>query len=246
MKQSAPLPIDENPRPREVPDPLLATVGWPVTRTIDCRPVVPPVDRSFTATLEARRSCRVMIRAPLGVVVNAVAFATRPRQAMEGDYFERSRRPSPSAGAIHPVEILFINGTSSVLRYVAVNHQIEVLRVSHQVALEEFVRDCHEILPLASGTAIVLVGDMNRVSAFYERAESFLWRDGGVLMQTLALVATAYRLAFCPLGILGDLVVRSLGLPKWASAVGVAMIGRRDEEHLEQTTVEQIWRCVSA
>ena len=143
------------------------------------------------------------------------------------------------------MEILFINGTSSVLRYVAVDHQIEVLRVSHRVALEEFVRDCYEILPLASGTAIVLVGDMNRVSAFYERAESFLWRDGGVLMQTLALVATAYRLAFCPLGILGDLVVRSLGLPKWASAVGVAMIGRRDEEHLEQTTVEQIWRCVS-
>lgn len=245
MKQSGPIPTDENPRPREVPDPLLGSVEWPVTRTIDCRPVVPPVDQSFTSTLEARRSCRVMVRAPLRVVVNAVAFATRPRQEMEGDFFGRSRRPSPSAGAIHPVEILFIHGASSILRYAAVNHQIEVLRVSHQEALEEFVRDCHQILPLASGTAVVLVGDMNRVSAFYERAESFLWRDGGVLMQTLTLVATAYRLAFCPLGILGDLVVHSLGLPEWASAVGVAMIGRRDEDHLEQATAEQVWRCVS-
>ena len=245
MNQSAPLPTDVNPRPREVPEPLLATVEWPVTRIIDCRPVVPPIDRSFAATLEARRSCRVMLRAPLRVVVNAVAFATRPRQVMEGDYFGRSRRPSPSAGAIHPVETLFIHGASSILRYAAINHQIEVLRVSHQEALEAFVRDCHQILPLASGTAIVLIGDMNRVSTFYERAESFLWRDGGVLMQTLALVATAYRLAFCPLGILGDLVVDSLGLPEWASAVGVAMIGRRDDKHLEQTTVEQVWRCVS-
>ena len=245
MKKSVPIPTDRNPRPRQVPDTLLASVEWPVTRAIDCGEVVPPLERSFTATLAARRSCRTMTRAPLRVVVNAVAFGARPRQVMEGDHFGRSRRPSPSAGAIHPVDVLLVHGASSVFRYAPLKHQIEILRVSHRGALESFLCDCREILPEASGTAIVLVGDMNRVAALYMRPESLLWRDGGVLLQTLALVATAYRLAFCPLGILGNSVVRSLELPERVSAVGVAMIGRLGREQVEQSTIRQIWRCVS-
>ena len=86
--------------------------------------------------------------------------------------------------------------------------------------------DCHQILPEASGTAIVLVGYMGRVAAVYERPASLLWRDGGALLQTLALVATAYRLAFCPLGILGAPVVHAIGLSARVSAVGVALMGR--------------------
>ncbi len=48
-------------------------------------------------------------------------------------------------------------------------------------------------------------------------------------MQTLALVATAYRLAFCPLGILGTPVVEAIGLSREVVAVGAAMIGRHCE-----------------
>ena len=82
------------------------------------------------------------------------------------------------------------------------------------------------LLPEASGTALVLVGCMNRVAALYKRPASLLWRDAGVLLQTLALVAEAYRLAFCPLGVLGNQVVQALGLSESASAVGAALIGR--------------------
>ena len=105
-------------------------------------------------------------------------------------------------------------------------HQLQALRVLAREDLEAFLRDCHTILPEASGTGIVLVGDINRVAALYKRPESLLWRDAGVLLQTLALVATAYRLAFCPLGILGTAVVRALGLPEPTLGVGVALIGR--------------------
>ena len=145
---------------------------------------------------------------------------------MQDDHFRRSRRPSPSAGAIHPIDVLLVHGTSRVFRYAPLTHQLEILRVSDPAALRSFVRDCHQILPEALGTAIVLVGDMNRVATLYERPESLLWRDGGVLLQTLALVATAYRLAFCPLGVLGNAVVDALTLPEQVAAVGVALIGR--------------------
>lgn len=217
---------DENPRPRAVPDLTLPRAKWPVTRTLDCGDIVAPLERSFAATLDARRSHRVMTRAPLREVVNAIAFAVRPREVIEGDAFGRSRRPSPSAGAIHPVDVLLVHGASRVFRYAPFGHQLQILHVSRPEHLDTFCQDCHQILPEASGTAIVLVGEMNRVAAVYKRPESLLWRDAGVLLQTLALVATAYRLAFCPLGILGTPVVRAIGLSKQISGVGVALVGR--------------------
>lgn len=226
MKPWASPDIDDNPRPRAEPDLRLPRAQWPVTQALDCGEVVAPLERSFVATLEARRSHRVMTRAPLREVVNAIAFGVRPRQTIEGDAFGRSLRPSPSAGAIHPVDVLLVHGSSRVFRYAPLAHQLEALRVRRRTHLEAFHEDCQEILPEASGTGIVLVGEMNRVATVYRRPESLLWRDAGVLLQTLALVATAYRLAFCPLGILGTPVVRAIGLAEHLSGVGVALIGR--------------------
>ena len=227
---------DENPRPLAVPNLDLPGTKWPVTRVLDCGDIVAPLEQSFVGTLEARRSRRVMSRAPLREVVNAIAFGVRPRETIEGDTFGRSLRPSPSAGAIHPVDVLLVHGSSRVFRYAPLAHQLQVLRVSRPGDLDAFLQDCQQILPEASGTAIVLVGEMNRVAAVYKRPESLLWRDAGVLLQTLALVATAYRLAFCPVGILGTPIVRAVGLSEQISGVGVALIGRfgsstREEGH---------------
>ena len=218
--------IDENPRPRALPDLKLPRAKWPVTRVLDCGDIVSPLEQSFVNTLEARRSHRVMSRAPLREVVNAIAFGVRPRETIETDAVGRSLRPSPSAGAIHPVDVLLVQGPSRVFRYAPLEHQLQVLNVPRIGHLNAFIEDCRQILPEASGTAIVLVGEMSRVAAVYRRPESLLWRDAGALLQTLALVATAYRLAFCPLGILGTPVVRAIGLSEQISGVGVALIGR--------------------
>ena len=226
MKPWASPGIDENPRPRAVPDLKLPRADWPVIRALDCGDIVAPLEQSFVATLEARRSHRVMNRAPLREVVNAIAFGVQPRKRIEDDAVGRSLRPSPSAGAIHPVDVLLVHGSSRVFRYAPLAHQLEFLRVPKRQHLEAFSEDCRQILPEASGTAIVLVGELNRVAAVYNRPESLLWRDAGVLLQTLALVATAFRLAFCPLGILGTPVVRAIGLSEQVSGAGVALIGR--------------------
>lgn len=227
--------IDENPRPRALPELTLPRAKWPVTRAVDCGDIVSPLEQSFVATLEARRSYRVMSRAPLREVVNAIAFGVRPRETIDGGSLGRSLRPSPSAGAIHPVDVLLVHGSSRVFRYAPLEHQLEVLHVARRGDLEAFDADCRQILPEASGTAIVLVGEMSRVAAVYKRPESLLWRDAGVLLQTLALVATAYRLAFCPLGILGTPVVRAIGLSEQISGVGVALIGRLSSGRTEDS-----------
>jgi SagB-type dehydrogenase family enzyme len=145
---------------------------------------------------------------------------------MEADTLGRSRRPSPSAGALHPIDVVLVHGASRAFRYAALTHHLETLRVARPEHLRAFFNDCRQILPQASGTAIVLVGDLDRVAAVYEQPALLLWRDAGVLLQTLALVATAYRLAFCPLGVLGTPVAHALGLPARALGLGVALVAR--------------------
>lgn len=140
----------------------------------------------------------------------------------------RSQRPSPSAGALHPIELVLVDwrGNPRVMRYDAPSHGLEHLAVAEPEALRRFIRACGELLPEVQGTALVLIGHMSRVAAVYETADSLLWRDAGALTQTLFLTATAFRLAFCPLGILGHEVARALGLPVDALATGVALMGR--------------------
>lgn len=159
-------------------------------------------------------------------IVNAIAFATRPRALLDGDQYRRSRRPSASAGALHPVDLLLVHPASRVFRYDPMTHCLQRLRIVRQEPFDAFITDCSMVLPQAGGTALVLVGDLARVDAVYDNPASLLWRDAGALLQTLGLVSAVYRLAFCPVGILGGTVVRALELPPRAVALGVAIIGR--------------------
>lgn len=79
---------------------------------------------------------------------------------------------------------------------------------------------------MAHGTAVFLLGDVARVTAVYENSLSLLWRDAGALLQTLFLSATAFRLAFCPLALLGREIAEALGLEGRLIGAGSAVIGR--------------------
>jgi len=191
--------------------------------------MVAPMQQTFTSVYESRRSVRAITVAPLREVVNAIAFATRPRFALDHDPHCRSLRPSISGGALHPLELLLTNpwGRPRVMRYDAWEHRLDVLVITNKELVMRLGARCAEILPEAQGTALVLVGCPRRIGAVYENPNSILWRDAGALLQSLALAATAYRLGFCPLGILGGEVTEALGLDSADyQAVGSAIIGR--------------------
>jgi hypothetical protein len=222
-------PIDVDPRPRlQAKDAPL--VPWPVRRALRCPPITPPPVSSFTDVFEARRSEREMTRAPLREIVNVIAFATRPRSVLTDDALKRTRRPAPSAGALHAIDVVIADrrGALRLVRYDPLSHQLEILAPSGILNdLQELRHAAEEIVPRARGTAVALLGDAGRVAAAYDNAETLFWRDAGALLQTLFLASTAFRLAFCPLGILGHEVVRALGLERTLTAAGVALIGRQ-------------------
>lgn len=230
------IPIEPDPRPRLSPN-APDGIAWPVRSRSHCPLVAPPQDESFVAQLEARRSDRTMRPAPLREIVNALAFAMRPRFVREDDVHNRTRRPTVSAGALHAVEIVIVDwrGSPRILRYDGMTHRLESLLITRPVSLRQFAMACASILPDAAGTALALIGDERRMGALYEHPISLLWRDAGALLQTLAMVSAAYRLAFCPLGILGGEVVDALGLDRrTARPLGCAAIGRRPLDKREE------------
>jgi hypothetical protein len=80
-------------------------------------------------------------------------------------------------------------------------------------------------LPNAKGSILAFVADPSLTDACYANGSSLYWRDAGALMQSTALAATAFDQAFCPLGILGDEVPRSLNAEGELIPCGVALLG---------------------
>jgi len=112
------------------------------------------------------------------------------------------------------------------MRYEPLRHELQVLIPRERGKVGELVGAVQEILPLAHGTAVFLLGDVARVTAVYENSLSLLWRDAGALLQTLFLSATAFRLTFCPVALLGHELIEALGLEERLLGAGAAVIGR--------------------
>lgn len=169
-----------------------------------------------------------MVDAPLREIVNSIAYATRPRFVLKDDAHQRTRRPSPSAGALHPIDVVIVDWrvTPRVMRYQPIGHKLQVLAPKDRNKVCVLTEKIRDVVPLAKGTAVVFLGDVGRVDAFYENPHSLLWRDAGALLQTLLLSATAFRLACCPVGLLGGELVEAIGLEGRLVGAGVAVVGR--------------------
>lgn len=223
----APILTDETPRPKpgatEAP-----RLAWPVGRFLPCPAILEPIGRTFAQVIDQRHSQRSIIPASFREIVNAVAFATHVRQFLVDDVMGRSKRASPSAGALHPIELILVPSTGAprVFRYNPWDHSIEKLILADENEVRLFNAQCAAALPNATAMSLVLLGRPALVASCYDDPLSLLWRDAGAVLQTLSLTATAFQLAFCPVGMLGHQIVRAIGMESEFTAVGVARIGR--------------------
>lgn len=141
-----------------------------------------------------------------------------------------SRRPSPSAGGIHPIEIFVRTRTEDrIERYDAMAHALSSVEVISPNALAMFDRQVAAAAPGADGFVVAFIADCGRTDAAYEHSESLVWRDAGCLMMTLHLVSDSLDLAFCPVGVLGNALAEALGAPKGWVAAGTCVLGARED-----------------
>ncbi|MCE7521198.1 hypothetical protein LZG37_23980 [Halomonas titanicae] len=145
--------------------------------------------------------------------------------------FELERRPTLSAGAMHPIHILADHhGTGNWQRYDSRRHGLHDIPGSASL-FKELQQQCDKTLTVGAGTRLLLVAEPGKTLAKYQQGESLIWRDAGVLLAMMALVAEVLGCAFCPLGVTGEPWASQLAPPGVLTGVGVALIGGAGKPH---------------
>ncbi|MFC0387624.1 nitroreductase family protein [Muricoccus vinaceus] len=220
--------LTEEPRPivRFPPPPI----AWPVQRVLGACPEAARLDAPLGRVLLERRSIRRLSAPSVREVLALVGMVTMNRLVKAGDPFARSRRVSPSAGALHPVSIVVLRGgraRATALRVDPVGAHVQLLREREPGGAARLLTRLPQYLPQARGTMLVLLADRQLTAAAYRSPDSLLWRDAGALLATLQITAAGLGLGTCLLGLLGHEVARSL-FPSGNRivAVGACVVGR--------------------
>jgi SagB-type dehydrogenase family enzyme len=124
-----------------------------------------------------------------------------------------SYRQSPSAGAIHPFDILISLPEQLANRnfylYNAIEHKLNLIN-SERILLNNFFNLIHECIAIDNGTLIWLAGRASATNAKYKNYQSLFWRDSGALLMTAHLVASALKMNSCLVGTLGNPYLRNI------------------------------------
>lgn len=141
--------------------------------------------------------------------------------------FPLSRRPLPSAGAIHPIHVM-VNRflSSSWERYDPFEHAL--VEVGSTLSPKGVRSMLDEIVPTAEATVLLLAAEPQRTAAKYFNESSLVWRDAGVLIGGMSLASEALDLSFVPLGITGERWTASLVPNRALAGVGCGLLGARD------------------
>jgi len=160
-------------------------------------------------------------------LTSAIGFATRSLYVRQVADAHRFRRPSPSAGGLHPIHVLISppSGAARVLLADPDRDRLVRLAVTKPDQVAAFRRQRQAMLPRARGYFVVLAGNLDLLGAYYENPETLFWRDAGALAQTLALTFEAYRLKSCLMGVTGQEMLNAVGMDGTLTAAGAMIVG---------------------
>jgi hypothetical protein len=130
---------------------------------------------------------------------------------------------------MHPIHVLCQMAAGTPWsRYDAVAHSL--VEVPGSTALAERARlVAGELLAVREGVLIALVAESGKTAAKYENPGSLVWRDAGVVLGYLSLLAQALGLAFCPLGLTGHDFAEPIAPQGVLDGVGLAVVGNRPQ-----------------
>ena len=153
------------------------------------------------------------------------------RERNSGSRFgEWESRAAPSAGGLHSIGIACfrIDNTRFCGLYDPEEH---VLRSStaFESAWSINRREIGNILGAKHGVTLQFVGDRRRYEACYRNWEILFWRDAGVLLGFVAVIATALGLTPMPVGRNGTELIEAAGFDSRYLAGGGIHIGSANE-----------------
>lgn len=216
----------KNPRPRAEPRQYMP-VGWANSPLVPLPDVFLPDTPSFAAVVQTRRTRYSFSRLSIEQLAALMQLTCRVRATLSSALsFPQSYRPTPSAGAIHPVHVVLHSpGDAAIYRYDNIEHGLRQLDTSLDVmALREAM---HEVIDAPNATLLLFVAEPGMTESKYENAASLVWRDAGVLLGMFAMAAEALSLNFSPMGVTGEPWVSQLIPNTSLVGVGAAFVGAR-------------------
>lgn len=183
------------------------------------------VNISFERAVERRKSTRrfaLLGRRELSTLL-WMSAGTRSVNARDQ---EQEHRPTPSAGALHPIHMIVIPPIEPrVARYDGRRHALLWLKCDS--ASVQAVRDeAERFMQTGLANILLFAAEPQITCARYEHAESLVWRDAGMLQAQCGLVASALGLAYCLLGTTGQSwISRLFGSQEGLLGTGAALVG---------------------
>jgi hypothetical protein len=190
-------------------------------------PLPPPraISVSMLTALLRRRSGEVFEPISMQALSSWLYFCASVQSVNEEDN-NRQRRYVGSFGALHTIHILLGQHDHSWCVYLPENHSLGSLAVEMPAskALLDLAKTHHFS---SNGTLVLLLSNTDLASAYYDRFDELLIKEGGVLLGHASLVAAGLGLAFRILGSNGSPWAEQLipALTFSTAAVGMAWIG---------------------
>ncbi|MHB2083271.1 nitroreductase family protein [Pseudomonas asiatica] len=183
-------------------------------------------DEGILNLLDHRRTRRTFSDLSEGQLGQLLWRCSRTQSIAASDYgFDLELRPTPSAGAMHPIHLLLHRpGAPNWRRYDSRRHGLVELPESAE-ALAGLEEHCHDVLRSEHATRLLFVAEPGKTCAKYQNGESLIWRDAGALLAVMAIIADALDYSFCPLGITGEPWAGRLAPEGVLMGVGVALVG---------------------
>jgi SagB-type dehydrogenase family enzyme len=214
-----------NPLPKKSED-MVETFNYPVSATILFgKPAEHHMD--YFELTRLRKSVRDLSALSIKQLGDLLWFAAKIIHThVQTNGYILTSRPSPSAGARHPVDLLIITPSQSnvVSYYNPFEHSLNELKLDEGLT-SPFIDHINESLPIGDATIIWLIAHSDRTAAKYTNPESLIWRDAGALLQSIQMTCTALGIGSCPIGSLAEPFISQLFNPVTIISAGGIIIG---------------------
>lgn len=181
----------------------------------------PPLESLFYDVMSERRSSRSLSAPDLASIGELLWYTMRVQETGPAGV---QHRLSPSAGGLHPIDVLLAR-RRQLYWYDAMHHGLRRVPIS-TIVMRDMYGAARRLLPDARGDLLLLAGHVEVTSSKYLRATSLLWRDAGCVLQSIYLAAAWLNLGVCGLGLLGDDTIASAYSAPTVIGVGMCVIGR--------------------
>lgn len=213
--------------PRETPK-KYREFEWPAGRTTELGAKLDALDVDLATVLRHRQSTRDFLPIALPQLGSLLWLVARTHSRRESPFgFHQQYRPYPSAGALHPIHLLCqrLSGNSWE-RYDPIGHVLVAIPGTESLA-DAARQSASRVIPTREATVLALVAEPGKTDAKYEHPESLVWRDAGVVLGYVSVVAEALNLAFCPLGLTGNNYIAPIATSGKLQGAGLAVLGAR-------------------